>query len=381
MPEHYQHLGIFSDWVTAAQRERPLYSLALPGSQTQTMLRECLGFCYSDEKPGDVKIEREWEKDGLVGQEISWSVGFGPRTHAYVLKPADAGGPLPGIVALHDHSGFKYFGKEKIADGPEDALPLISNFRQVPYGGRAYANALAREGFIVLAHDVFLWGSRRFPLDKMLEMMGSETTDLLRAYQHTVGVSDEIELYNIAAGFHEHWMSKYCNILGTSMAGVISFEDRVALNYLLSRPDVDTQRVGCIGLSGGGNRSALLSATHDHIRATTIVGLMTTYQALLDHNMSHTWMLFPFGWARHGDWPDIAACRAPRPLLVQYDLQDHLFTETGMRDAHARLQDHYARVGRADAYTGQFYPGPHKFDLEMQRAAFNWLSEHLSVNI
>jgi hypothetical protein len=120
-----------------------------------------------------------------------------------------------------------------------------------------------------------------------------------------------------------------------------------------------------------------LSATHEGIRAAVIVGLMTTYQALLDHNMSHTWMLFPFGWARHGDWPDIAACRAPLPLLVQYDLQDHLFTEIGMLEAHARLQDHYASVGRPEAYTGQFYPGPHKFDLEMQLAAFGWLKKQL----
>jgi dienelactone hydrolase len=373
MMEHYRHLGIFSDWVAAARQDHTLYPLANPGNQTQTLIRECLGFCHSDENPIDVRIEQEWEKDGLVGQEVSWSVGFGPRTHAYVLKPANANGALPGIVALHDHSDFKYYGKEKIADGPEETLPVIKDFRQIPYGGRAYVNALAREGFIVLAHDVFLWGSRRFPLDTMLDMMSGRTADLLHTHQS----SDEIERYNVSAHFHEHWVSKYCNILGMSMAGVVAFEDRVALNYLLSRPDVNSQQLGCIGLSGGGNRAALLSAIHESVHATAIIGLMTTYQALLDHNMSHTWMLFPFGWARYGDWPDIAACRAPSPLLVQYDLQDHLFTDTGMRDAHARLQDHYARVGKPDAYTGQFYPGPHKFDLEMQSAAFEWLKQQL----
>jgi dienelactone hydrolase len=321
----------------------------------------------------EVRMESQWGKDGVIGEEVSWSVGYGPRTHAYVLKPANAMGPLPGIVALHDHSDFKFYGKEKIADGWEEPLPILSDFRQTPYGGRAYANALAREGFVVLVHDVFLWGSRRFPLDTMLEMMGSKTADLLRARQ----TSDEIEVYNTAAYFHEHWVSKYCNILGTNMAGVVSFEDRVALNYLLSRADVDTERIGCIGLSGGGNRAALLNATHESIQATVIIGLMTTYAALLDHNMSHTWMLFPFGWSRHGDWPDIAASRAPLPLLVQYDMQDHLFTEDGMREAHMRLQNHYWSVGKPEAYTGKFYPGPHKFDLEMQSAAFDWLKEKL----
>ncbi len=73
-------------------------------------------------------------------------------------------------------------------------------------------------------------------------------------------------------------------------------------------------------------------------------------------------MLFPFGWARHGDWPDLAACRAPSPLLVQYDLDDELFTPEGMAAAHDRLTRIFADIGAPDTYTGQFYPGPHRFD-------------------
>jgi len=379
MSEHYQHLGVFSDWVAAAREKQILFPVAAPGPKTRDLIRESLGFCHGDENPMDVKVENMWEKDGVSGEEISWSVGFGPRTHAYVLKPANAKGPLPGIVALHDHSDFKFYGKEKIADGPQEILPLLNDFRKIPYGGRAYANALAREGFVVLVHDVFLWGSRRFPFETMMEMMGGETADTLRARRTSLPALDEVELYNITAHFHEHWVSKYCNLLGTNMAGVVSFEDRVALNYLLSRADVDAGRTGCIGLSGGGNRAALLTATHDSIQATVIIGLMTTYPGLLDHNMSHTWMLFPFGWSRHGDWPDIAASRAPQPLLVQYDLDDDLFTKGGMRDAHTRLQNHYVSVGKPDAYTGQFYPGPHKFDLEMQAVAFDWLKEQFLI--
>jgi hypothetical protein len=100
--------------------------------------------------------------------------------------------------------------------------------------------------------------------------------------------------------------------------------------------------------------------------------MMSTYTDLLDHNVaSHTWMFFPAGWARYGDWPDLAACRAPSPLLVQYDLDDDLFTVEGMRAAH------YAGAGHPEQYTGEFYPGPHKFDLPMQTAAFAWLKQHL----
>ena len=373
MAENYRHLGIFSDLVSAAKQKASLYPLAKPGEQTRSRLRDVLGFYSSDEAPQDVRIEKEWVKDGVAGQEVSWSVGYGPRTHAYVLKPARVTEPLPGMLALHDHSDFKFYGKEKIADGADEPSEVITEFRKLPYGGRAYVNALAREGFVVVVHDVFLWGSRRFPLETMKDMMGEKTSSLLERSNET----SEIERYNQTAYFHEHWVSKYCNVLGTSMAGVVAYEDRVALNYLLSRADVDSMQVGCIGLSGGGNRAALLSALHESISATVIIGLMTTYEALLDHNMSHTWMLFPFGWTRYGDWSDIAACRAPSPLLVQYDLHDYLFTEQGMHDAHLRLQDHFASVGKPEAYTGQFYPGTHKFDLEMQAAAFDWLKRQL----
>jgi len=373
MTEQYRHLGIFSDLVSAAKQKTPLYPLAKPGEQTRSRLRDVLGFYSSDESPQDVHIEKEWAKDGIAGQEVSWSVGYGPRTHAYVLKPAGVTEPLPGMLALHDHSDFKFYGKEKIADGADEPSDVLTEFRKLPYGGRAYVNALAREGFVVVVHDVFLWGSRRFPLETMKDMMGEKTSSLLERSDET----SEIERYNQTAYFHEHWVSKYCNVLGTSMAGVVAYEDRVALNYLLSRADVDLTHAGCIGLSGGGNRAALLSALHEGVSATVIIGLMTTYEALLDHNMSHTWMLFPFGWARYGDWSDIAACRAPSPLLVQYDLQDYLFSEQGMHDAHLRLQDHYASVGKPEAYMGQFYPGTHKFDLEMQAAAFDWLKGQL----
>ena len=373
MTTHYQHLGIYSDWVEAAQRQQPLYPLAKPGPETQARVRDVLGFCHGAETPLAAQIERTWQRDGLSGEEVSWSVGFGPRTHAYVIKPANVTGPLPALVALHDHSDYKFYGKEKIADGPDGTAPGVRALRDIEYGGRSYVEALAREGYVVLAHDVFLWGSRRFPIETMIEAIGDQSI----APSPFTDASPEIEHYNTVAALHEHRVAKYCTALGTSLAGVVAYEDRVALNYLLSRSDVLADRAGCVGLSGGGNRAALLTATHERIAATVIVGLMTTYEGLLDHNLSHTWMLWPFGWARYGDWPDLAACRAPSPLLVQYDLEDDLFTVAGMRAADARLALHYASVGKPENYAGQFYPGPHKFDLAMQAAAFEWLKQRL----
>jgi dienelactone hydrolase len=352
----YPYLAEFSDWVVAAEARGALRS---PGALVSpSRIREALGFAREDEQPGDVRVERAWEAHGVAGEEVSWSVGYGPRTHAYVLRPAGTRGPLPGVVALHSHDGFKFHGKEKIADGPAGCEPAVAALRANAYGGRAFANALAREGFVVLAHDVFLWGSRKFA-------------------PHGSAPS-EPAAYNAEAGGYEHVVEKYAALLGTTLAGVVSYEDRVALAYLRSRPDVDAGRVGCAGLSGGGCRSALLLATSDHLAAAVVVGMMSTYAGLLgDHVAKHTWMFFPPAYARLGDWPDLAACRAPTPLLVQYDEEDNLFTPEGMRAAHERIGALYREAGRADAYTGQFYPGPHKFDVPMQEAAFTWLGDRL----
>jgi dienelactone hydrolase len=375
MRDEYQHLGVYSDWVDEARQRRTLWPAARPGEETRAQVRHVLGFCSRPETLPQVCPEGHWNRDGLHGEALSWSVGYGPRTQAWLLKPADAAGPLPGILALHDHGGFKYYGKAKIADGPEETPPVLRQYHATYYGGRAFASALAREGFAVLIHDTFLWGSRRFPLAAMAEPVLNSA----RATVHlqTEDTPAEIALYNRAAADHEHVIEKYCNLLGTTMAGVVSHEDRIAVEVLRSHGDVIPDRLGCVGLSGGGNRAALLQATCDRLSAAVIVGLMSTYRELLDHNMSHTWMFFPSGWSRYGDWPDLAACRAPSPLLVQYDLQDELFTEKGMRDADRALAAHYAAVGSPEAYEGQFYPGPHKFDLDMQAAAFAWLRQQL----
>jgi dienelactone hydrolase len=382
MATTFQHLGPFSDWVGAARERRALLPLAAPGDETRSRVWEVLGFGGGTEQPHDVRTGARWERDGVRGEAISWSVGYGPRTEAWVLKPVDAPARLPGVIALHDHGGFKFYGKEKIAAGSSDPPPVLAAYHDRYYGGRAYANALARAGFVVLIHDTFLWGSRRFPLEAMPEPTRALVAASRSLWAPPDGMPEEVAEYNAAAGHHEQVVEKYCALLGTTLAGMVSYEDRVALNYLRSRPDILPDHLGCVGLSGGGNRGALLLATHDGLAAAVIVGLMSTYDQLLDHNVAtHTWMFFPHGWARHGDWPDLAASRAPLPLLVQYDRDDALFIPEGMQAAHERLAAHYASVGAPAAYTGEFYPGPHKFDLEMQEAAFAWLMRQLGAGV
>ena len=375
--QRFSHLGPFSDLVDAARAMRPLFPLAPPGRATQRKAREVLSFTYGDEVPLDVGAGHTWIRDGVRGEAVSWSVGYGPRTDAWLFTPEEATWPLPGLVALHDHGHFKFFGKEKIADGPGPVDEAVVPFRDTFYGGRAFVGPLVRRGFVVLVHDTFLWGSRRFPIESMPAAEQVLAGQVARMIDPDSDETD-VSRYNGAAYIHEHLIAKYCAVLGTSFAGIVAYEDRVALNYLLARPEVDGTRTGAIGLSGGGARAALLAGTSERIAATVIAGMMSTYAGLLDHCIApHTWMFFPPCWSAHGDWPDLAAASAPSPLLVQYLLGDAQFTREGMEAADRRIAAHYATIGAEAAYKGEFFSGPHRFDLDMQEQAFNWLVQHL----
>jgi dienelactone hydrolase len=375
MVDTYVHLGPFGDLVEVASRlgVRPRAGRSRLDSAA---VRRVIGFDH-DASPLDPRTEERWSRDGVDGEEVSWSVGYGPRTRAWYLRPSGVAGPLPGVLALHGHDAFKFYGREKIADGPHGVAPGLEALRRKMYQNRPFANDLARRGFAVLVADAFLWGSRRFEADVMPAPTSPPPEDLWIAAEGG-GDPGDIRWYNRLAARHEHVVAKYCTLLGTSLAGIVAYEDRIAAAYLASRADVRPNGLGCVGLSGGGCRAALLHATSERIRAAVVVGMMSTHRALLDrHVANHTWMFFPPGLPGIGDWPDLAACRAPSPLMVQYLLDDALFPVAGMRAAHDRLADEYEHSGAAEAYVGEFYPGPHRFDADMQDSAFTWLAGRL----
>jgi len=362
-------LGAYYDLISAAADLMPRPA----GDLDSAAVRQLIGF-DADRDPLDARVEAAWSRDGVDGEEVSWSVGYGPRTRARMLKPAGSTGPLPGILALHGHDAYKYHGLEKISDGPGGMLPEVAVPRQAMYEGRAFANELARRGFAVLVPDVFLWGSRRFDADTMASGPPPPPEERWIAAEKT-GDPNDIQWYNRLAARHEHVVAKYSALLGTSLAGIVAFEDRVAAAYLAGRADVRPGPLGCVGLSGGGGRAALLQATSNRIGAAVIVGMMSTHDALLDrHVANHTWMFFPAGLRARGDWPDLAGSRAPSPLLVQYLMDDALFPRAGMEAAHRRLTERY---GLSDTYAGEFYPGPHRFDIRMQESAFDRLEAWL----
>lgn len=320
----------------------------------------------------EVTVERRYTCDGLHVEALSWQLGYGPPTKAVLLKPAGAGGPLPGVLALHDHGGDKFFGWQKIARVNDTVHPRVARSHKTLYGGRPWANALAKRGYAVLAPDVFPFASRRVLLKEVPENLRDGLPT------RTPVTLEEVEAYNHWAGRHEHIMAKSLLSAGTTWPGVVLHEDQRALDVLCARPDVDADRVGCGGLSGGGLRTVLLGGADPRVKCAVTVGMMTTWRDyLLNKSHTHTWMVYVPLLARELDYPEILGLRAPLPTLVQNNRQDHLFTRSEMAKADQILRAVYQKATAGDRYRCTFYNGPHKFDVQMQEEAFDWFGAWL----
>lgn len=339
-----------------------------------------------------VQILKRAILDGVAIEELSWSLPYGPPTKAYFLKPVHVVGSLPAVLALHDHGANKYFGKQKIADASPKAHPLIQKYRMQYYGGRAWANELAKKGYAVLVPDVFLFESRKMTPSQLPGLVversmqapsqvrelipeDMEESRVCTSYDVPAGESTtHIEAYNAFAAQYESTIAKSLISAGLCWPGIVLAEDRAALNYLASRPEVDASRIGCGGLSGGGLRTNLLAGMDSRIRCSFTAGFMTSWADFALHTAyTHTWMAYIPGLPRVMDYPELLALRAPLPALVQTSLQDPLYSTAEVSKAQAILEAIYHKAGAADHFRMSHHKGPHQFDIAMQDEAFSWL--------
>ena len=125
-------------------------------------------------------------------------------------------------------------------------------------------------------------------------------------------------------------------------------------------------------------RTVFLAGLDPRIRACVCVGFMSTWRDfLLNKCWTHTWMTYVPLLPRELGFPEILGLRVPLPTLVLNDIDDQLYTVPEMERADALLREVYERAGASENYRCSFYPGPHKFDLEMQTEAFDWFDHWL----
>ncbi|QRR04300.1 acetylxylan esterase [Dyadobacter sandarakinus] len=376
-------IGNYGSWAVSLMKEVPALSFRDPARKDVESWRkdamqkavECISAPPRGSVPA-VKVERRYTYDGLDIEELSWQLPYGRATRAVLLKPQGAARPLPGILALHDHAAKKYFGFRKIVKTGDDQHPLLKEHQETDYDGKAWANEVAKRGYVVLVHDTFAFGSRRVFYEDVTGLSGD--LDTSKKTDENAEDHAQIEAYNAWASEHEHVMSKSLFSAGTTWPGVFLTEDQVALDILSKRPEVDPERLGCGGLSGGGLRTVYLAGLDNRVKCAVCVGFMTTWEDLILYkSFTHTWMTYTPLLPKYLEFPEILGLRVPLPTMVLNNNQDELYSLKEMKRADGILKDVYKKAGAADQYQTRYYDGPHKFDQAMQKDAFAWFDQWL----
>ena len=153
------------------------------------------------------------------------------------------------------------------AGGTGGEHPALTRFKKQYYAGNSIASELARQGYVVIVIDMFYWGERRMLLDKDPADWRDRPQDI---------TAERIAAFNQRASQSEPLVGRTIYAAGFTWPGVMFWDDMRTVDYLVTRPEVDKNRIGCVGLSVGGLRSCHLAALDDRIKAAVVVGWMTS---------------------------------------------------------------------------------------------------------
>ncbi len=320
-------------------------------SKAREKLLECL---LTPPPPADFQPVAFAEEDRgtYVARKLAISISQDCRVPAYLLVPKGRG-PFPAVIALHDHGAHFSIGKEKVIR-PFGVDRAVSDDAQKwvdqCYGGRFIGDALAERGCVVFSMDALFWGERG----------------------RREGVEYEAQ-QELAANLLQ---------LGMTWCGVITWDDIRSAEFVAALPEVDSKRMGAVGLSMGAHRTWMLAAASDRIAAGAAICWMGTTEALMAPGNNQTKgqssfsMIVP-NLRNYLDYPDVAAIACPKPMLFYNGEQDGLFPVPGVKAAYERMRRVWESQHAGDRLVTELWNVPHVFNQEMQDKAFAWLERQL----
>ena len=317
----------------------------------------------------DAEVVGRWETEDHVQERIEFSTAPWFRVPASVLASKRFSGRRPAIVDLHSHGGMFLFGREKVMPMPDGDHPAIVEYRVANYEGRSTSLELCRRGYVVISIDAFYFGERRTVHDDLPADLRGPRGEL---------TTDQVLEANRRAARGEATLAKSLFWGGTTWPGIVHWDDIRTIDYLATRADVDPLRIGCLGVSMGGDRTNYLAALDDRVRCAVSVGWMSTLREMMRaHVDTHSLVHFLPGMTRFLDLPDLLGCMAPRPLMVQYCTRDALYPPRGMELSREKLEAVYDKAGASDRFQARFHQREHIFSRDMQEEAFDWLDRWL----
>ena len=354
--------------ASAWRRAHPRASHADWARQARQLLADGLHY-----DPGKLELNAvttaKWETESFTRETIEFNTSPWFRVPGYFYVPKNVPLPAPALVVFHEWGGPMLFGADRVSGEP--VHPALIAHRNTYTSGRAIADWFASHGYAVIVIDAFHFGRRAprgingLPAEYDPAKLDDET---LKRYDALA--RDPKQLY---LGVRQ------LNWAGTTWAGVNYGDDSRCIDYLVSRQEVDPERIGCTGLSGGGWRTNILTALEPRIKAAVSVGWMTTGDTQQLYNVSGaigTFALLPGVWDRL-DIPDLIAMAAPKAVMVVSATEDPLFPPLGQREAAKQIAAAFEWAGVGDRFRDFAPKKPHCYDAEIQEQALAWFDAHL----
>jgi cephalosporin-C deacetylase-like acetyl esterase len=217
-----------------------------------------------------------------------------------------------------------------------------------PEGQRLAAN-LALKGFVVLAFDPVGQGEREQTYDRRLDraLAGWSVPEHIQAGAQSI-------------------------LIGESVARYFIWDAKRALDYLAGRPEVDAERLGAVGCSGGGALTAFIGALDPRLKAVAPACFINSYRLLFagpdpDSEMSPPHLLFS-----GLDMADYIELSAPTPWLILATEGDY-FTPAGARLVYEEARRWYRLYGAEQKLRFFIGGGPHGTPLETREAIYQWM--------
>jgi len=242
----------------------------------------------------DARLVSEEEREHYVVETLILDLNGIEPVPAYLMRPKNRPGPFPVILYNHAHGGDYVLGKDELLVG-RAALQSLP-----------YADVLTRLGHAALCIDTWAFGERR----------GRSEGDIFR---------DML------------WK-------GQVMWGMMVYDSLRALDYLVSRPDIDHAGIGTLGMSLGSTMAWWVAALDPRVTVCVDLCCLTDFDALIATRSleAHGVYYYVPGLRKHFTTADISALIAPRAHLALADIHDPLTPPAGPDRINGELRAVYA---------------------------------------
>jgi len=354
----------------ASWRGNPGLPFAEWKKQFLDQLRETLVLPNALGLPSDPKRLARIDHGDFIEEQIEITLTPPIRSRAIVTIPKNGKQRHPALVLLHSMGSLVLYGKDKFLERRGEPA-YLSEYRQELYGGRSLLADFARAGYLCIAIDAFGFSGR-------LQWASQNPDSWEEKRKHFT--REEAEEFSLKIHREESELqARALGSLGLSIATVIAMDDVRTVDYLVSRPDVDPDRIGCAGLSFGSFRANYLVALDERIRAAASVCWISTLDGIVDYNipLSLGFFAIPGEMYRHFDIIDIPIAAAPKPFLAMSGWDDILMEPSGTASAHLSLRRAWKAAGHPENLGSLVFNASHEFNLPMQNAALKFFGKFL----